>query len=196
MGLNNRVTHKKIQEMFTLKALVASLIGAGMLTATAAWSQEVTSTDATTTNVITVTGVRAAAESAQNIKKNSDEVMDTIVADDIGKFPDTNVAQTLAHVPGIQVFRNSYEVTSVLIDGLPDVATLLNGRDVFTSTGRYISLAENGPRQQGARCKDDKFFHGALLQLWIENKPAHERVGSEMIEPKTNFPIVSPDLSM
>jgi len=142
MGLNNRDTHKKIQEMFTLKALVASLIGAGMLTATAAWSQEVTSTDATTTNVITVTGVRAAAESAQNIKKNSDEVMDTIVADDIGKFPDTNVAQTLAHVPGIQVFRNSYEVTSVLIDGLPDVATLLNGRDVFTSTGRYISLAD------------------------------------------------------
>jgi len=142
MGLKNRCSHQKTQDIFPLKTLVASLIGAGLLSATSAWSQEVAPANAAATTVITVTGVRAAAESAQTIKKNSDEVMDTIVADDIGKFPDTNVAQTLAHVPGIQTFRNSYEVTSVLIDGLPDVATLLNGRDVFTSTGRYISLAD------------------------------------------------------
>jgi TonB-dependent receptor len=126
---------------FTLKACVAFLLGAGLMSAASLWAQEVAaSVDAPT--IVTVTGVRKSAESAAKIKKESDQVMDSIVADDIGKFPDTNVANTLAHVTGVQVLRNGFEVTGITLDGLPDVATLLNGRDVFTSTGRYISLAD------------------------------------------------------
>ncbi len=91
---------------------------------------------------IVITGVRKAAQSAQTIKKNSDLVVDSIVAEDVGKLPDNNVADSLARVTGIQVRRDSGEANSVLIRGLPNVVTLLNGREVFTTTGRYIALAD------------------------------------------------------
>lgn len=92
--------------------------------------------------VIVVTGVRAAVESAQALKKDSDKVSDSIVSDDIGKFPDTNVAAALARVTGVQIRRDSGEANSVLIRGLPGVETLMNGREVYTTTGRYIALAD------------------------------------------------------
>ena len=92
--------------------------------------------------VVVVTGVRRAAQSAQQIKKNSDLVVDSIVAEDVGKLPDNNVADALARVTGIQIRRDSGEANSVLIRGLPNVVTLLNGREVFTTTGRFIALAD------------------------------------------------------
>jgi iron complex outermembrane recepter protein len=91
---------------------------------------------------IVVTGQRQAAQSAQLIKKNNDLVVDSIVAEDVGKLPDNNVADALARVTGIQVRRDSGEANSVLIRGLPNLVTLLNGREVFTTTGRYIALAD------------------------------------------------------
>ncbi len=94
------------------------------------------------TQTIVVTGVRAAVESAQALKRDSDKVSDSIVADDIGKFPDTSVATALARVTGIQIRRDGGDPTSVLIRGLPGVETLLNGREVFTTIGRFISLGD------------------------------------------------------
>jgi TonB-dependent receptor len=91
---------------------------------------------------VTVTGIRAAAETAQMLKRDSDKVSDSIVSDDIGKFPDTNVANALARVTGIQIRRDSGEADVVLIRGLPGVETLINGREVFTTTGRYMALAD------------------------------------------------------
>lgn len=91
---------------------------------------------------VTVNGIRAAAETAQTLKRDSDKVSDSIVADDIGKFPDADVADALARVTGIQIRRDSGEASSVLIRGLPNVETLLNGREVFTTIGRYINLAD------------------------------------------------------
>ena len=91
---------------------------------------------------VVVTGQRQAAMSAQQIKKNNDLVVDSIVAEDVGKLPDNNVADALARVTGIQVRRDSGEANSVLIRGLPNLVTLLNGREVFTTTGRYIALAD------------------------------------------------------
>jgi len=91
---------------------------------------------------VVVTGVRRSAETALSIKKDADKIVDSIVADDIGKFPDAAVADALARVTGVQVRRDSGESTAVLIRGLPQVETLLNGRELFTTTGRYVSLAD------------------------------------------------------
>src|SRR5213075_1416303 len=52
---------------------------------------------------IIVTGQRASLQAARNIKRNSDQVVEAIVADDIGKFPDNTVAAALQRVPGVQV---------------------------------------------------------------------------------------------
>ncbi len=91
---------------------------------------------------IVVTGVRASVKSSLEIKKNSDQFVDSIVAEDIGKLPDNNVIEALQHVTGIQVSRNAAEADQLLIRGLPDIATLLNGREIFTSTGRFVTLQD------------------------------------------------------
>jgi iron complex outermembrane recepter protein len=91
---------------------------------------------------IVVTGVRASVKSALDEKKNSDQVRDSIVAEDIGKLPDNNVIEALQHVTGVQISRNAAEANQLLIRGLPDINTLLNGREIFTSTGRFVSLQD------------------------------------------------------
>jgi iron complex outermembrane receptor protein len=93
-------------------------------------------------NEIVVTGVRASIKSALDDKKDSDQLRDSIVAEDIGKLPDNNVIEALQHVTGIQISRNAAEATQLLIRGLPDIETLLNGREIFTSTGRFITLQD------------------------------------------------------
>ncbi|WP_082543445.1 TonB-dependent receptor [Sphingomonas sp. Leaf339] len=92
---------------------------------------------------IVVTGVRASLSSAQSIKRNAQQIVDSVVAEDIGKLPDNNVVEALQRVPGVQVaprFRG--ESGTVLIRGLPDVVTVINGRNIFSTTGRSLSLAD------------------------------------------------------
>jgi TonB-dependent receptor len=128
-----------------LKSGVAVLAAAGLLSTFPVMAQEASTTPAAAVSeqaTVTVTGVRRAAQSAQKIKKDADNVIDSIVADDIGKFPDTNVAETIARVTGVQVRRDGGEANTVLIRGLPGIATLLNGREMFTTTGRFIQLAD------------------------------------------------------
>jgi iron complex outermembrane receptor protein len=104
---------------------------------------------------IVVTGVRASVVSALNDKKDSDQVRDSIVAEDIGKLPDNNVIEALQHVTGVQISRNAAEATQLLIRGLPDIETLLNGREIFTSNGRFITL-QDIPAELLARVDVDK----------------------------------------
>jgi iron complex outermembrane receptor protein len=91
---------------------------------------------------VIVTGVRASVQSALDAKKNSDQLLESIVAEDIGKLPDNNVIEALQHLTGVQISRNAAEANQLLIRGLPDIATLLNGREIFTSNGRFITLQD------------------------------------------------------
>jgi iron complex outermembrane receptor protein len=91
---------------------------------------------------IVVTGVRGSLASAQAIKRNAVQIVDSIVAEDIGKLPDNTVSDALQRVTGVQVTRGAGEATSVLVRGLPNVATLLNGREAFTGTGRGFALQD------------------------------------------------------
>lgn len=91
---------------------------------------------------IVVTGYRASLGTAQAIKRNSDAILDAIVAQDIGKLPDNTAAESLARVTGVQVNRFSDEVSQVLVRGLPDVATTFNGRDIFTAELRRSQLQD------------------------------------------------------
>lgn len=93
-------------------------------------------------DTVIVTGVRASVQSALDAKKSSDQLQESIVAEDIGKLPDNNVIEALQHVTGVQISRNAAEANQLLIRGLPDIATLVNGREIFTSYGRFISLQD------------------------------------------------------
>lgn len=115
---------------FTLSVSTLALVAA----AGAASAQEI--------ETISSTGVRASVNSALGIKKDATQIIDSIVAEDIGKLPDSTVVESLQHVTGISIIRNNVEPTVVLIRGLPDIQTLINGRAIFTSTGRSLSLPE------------------------------------------------------
>ena len=91
---------------------------------------------------VVVTGIRASVATSLEVKKDASQIVDSIVAEDIGKLPDNNVIEALQHVTGVQVSRNAAEANQLLIRGLPDIATLLNGREMFTSTGRFATLQD------------------------------------------------------
>lgn len=92
---------------------------------------------------VIVTGVRASLQKAIDIKRESLTVMDSIVAEDIGKLPDNNVVESLQRVAGVQVTnRADGEVNTVSIRGLTDVSTTVNGRTIFTASGREVALAD------------------------------------------------------
>ncbi|WNO52424.1 TonB-dependent receptor [Stakelama saccharophila] len=92
-------------------------------------------------NEIVVTGIRRSLERAADIKKNASQVVDAIVAEDIGKFPDPTTSAALQRVPGVQVSVDSNnELGNVLVRGLPDILTTVSGREVFTTTGRSFNL--------------------------------------------------------
>lgn len=97
-------------------------------------TQSVGGTDSTTADAIVVTGVRASLRSAQSIKRNSPQIVDSIVAEDIGKLPDRNIAEALQRISGIQIQRSYGEGSAVAIRGLTQVRTELNGRDIFTAS--------------------------------------------------------------
>lgn len=129
-----------------LKTGVAVLAAAGLLAAFPVLAQEVAAEPAAapldSSAVVNVTGVRKAAQSAQYLKQNAEQVIDSIVADDIGKFPDKNVAEILGRVPGVQIIRDNGEAGQVIIRGLGGIVTTLNGREMFTAAGRSLFLAD------------------------------------------------------
>jgi len=94
---------------------------------------------------VVVTGIRRGIEAAISVKKNSDQIVEAISAEDIGKLPDTTVAESLAHLPGVTAQRDKNGLaTNVNIRGLGSDFNgyLLNGREQ-TSTGdsRAVDLS-------------------------------------------------------
>jgi len=104
--------------------------------ATAATPADVSTADETE---IVVTGLRASLQSAQRIKRDSSQIVDSIVAEDIGKLPDTNISETLARITGVQVDRAAGEAGRVLVRGLPDFTTTYNNREIFTAESRRVA---------------------------------------------------------
>jgi TonB-dependent receptor len=97
------------------------------------------SDQADTGEEIVVTGLRRSLQTSQNIKRNSDQIVDVIVAEDIGKLPDRTVSEALARVPGVTVERAQAEAGDVFVRGLRDPATTYNGREIFTAEARNVA---------------------------------------------------------
>ena len=94
-------------------------------------------------DTVVVKGVRSSVTKAQLIKQNAEQFVDSIVAEDIGKLPDNNVAEALQRISGIQITRTYGEGSSIAIRGLTQVRTELNGRDIFTANdGRGLSFED------------------------------------------------------
>ncbi|MEF2239369.1 TonB-dependent receptor [Xanthomonas arboricola] len=83
-------------------------------------------------DTITVTGYRASLEKSQSVKRSANSIVDAISAEDIGKFPDINAAESLSHLPGISVDRQFGEGEKVSINGTDPALNrvLLNGQTI------------------------------------------------------------------
>ena len=99
---------------------------------------------------IVVTGIRASLQSATNAKRNSVGFGDSIFAEDIGKLPATNLAETLNRIPGVRLNRDiSGEGTQVSIRGLgPSFSkVLLNGTQFAVSSDGGTNGTGGGNRE-------------------------------------------------
>ncbi|MGB8603041.1 MAG: TonB-dependent receptor plug domain-containing protein, partial [Rhizomicrobium sp.] len=96
-----------------------------------------------TMETVVVTGIRASLEKGLEVKRESTQVVESISAEDIGKFPDNNIVEALQRISGVQVTdRAGGEVSTLSIRGMSDIETTWNGRKVFTSNGRYFSVQD------------------------------------------------------
>lgn len=78
-----------------------------------------------------------------DVKFNKQEIVESVSADEISKLPDTNAAEALSRVSGIQVTRDRGEGTGLSLRGLTQVQTTLNGREIFTAgSGRTLEYAD------------------------------------------------------
>jgi TonB-dependent receptor len=101
---------------------------------------------------IVVTGIRQSLRSSQAIKRNSDVVVDSVTAEDIGALPDRSVTEALQRIPGVAIDRFnagsdpdrfSAEGSGVVVRGLSYVRSELNGRDSFSANnGRGLSFGD------------------------------------------------------
>ncbi len=84
---------------------------------------------------IVVTGIRASLERSIAIKRNNSGVVDAISAEDIGKFPDTNLAESLQRITGVSIDRTNGEGSQVTVRGFGGGFNLvtLNGRTMPTA---------------------------------------------------------------
>ncbi|WP_312316373.1 TonB-dependent receptor [Stenotrophomonas sp.] len=158
-----RINQKKTP--VTLLALSIGLALGGT-----ALAQEQTGTAATELDTVTVTGYRASVEKALDIKRGESGVVDAIVAEDIGKFPDLNLAESLQRIPGVVITREAGEGRNISVRGLgPDFTRVrINGMEALTTVG---AGDQSGGTNRG-RGFDFNVFASDLFSQLIVRKTA------------------------
>jgi TonB-dependent receptor len=106
---------------------------------------------------VIVTGIRASLQQSMDIKRTSIGVVDAITAEDMGKFPDTNLAESLQRITGVSIDRNNGEGKNVTVRGFGAGFNLvtLNGRQLpAASVGTITGNADNSGSQGTSRSFD------------------------------------------
>ncbi len=101
--------------------------------------------------VVVVTGIRGSLQRAMNIKKNADGVVDGISAEDLGKYPDTNLADSFQRIPGVSINRVNDEGEQVTVRGFgPGYNSVtLDGRTMPATSIPLIGGDQNGEFSAG-----------------------------------------------
>lgn len=115
---------------------------------------------------IVVTAIQRSIETSQSIKRNSDQIVESIVAEDIGNLPDVTATESLARITGVQVDYANGTAAGTRVRGLPDITTTYNGRELFTGQGRAVAL-QDFPSSSIARLDVYKSGSANLLEPGI-----------------------------
>lgn len=130
---DSTITETKLAKTYLRKTVLAALVGQA-LNPFAAQAQEAPGDDMAK---VVVSGIRASLSSSLTTKRLQDGVVDAVSAEDAGKFPDTNIAESLQRVTGVQIQRNNGEGRYISVRGLgPEFNNVLvNGRTLTSDTG-------------------------------------------------------------
>jgi len=124
------------------KKILAASIAA--ITATSIPAQDVLENqyDPSQIDEVVVTGIRASLQRSMDIKRDSKGVVDGISAEDIGKFPDSNLAESLQRITGVAIERDRGEGSKITVRGFgPDFNIVsFNGRQMPTNGGRSFDF--------------------------------------------------------
>lgn len=131
----------------------AGAIAASLLVASPASAQDAEQPAADEGTEVTVTGFRRAIETAVATKRDSNQIVESVSAEDIGKLPDNSIAEAIARLPGLTAQRLDGRAQVISVRGLsPDfAATLLNGREqVTTGDNRGVEFDQYPSELMGA----------------------------------------------
>ena len=126
-------------------AVKSALVLGLLVSPTMVFAEETTESQANTeeVEVIQVRGIRGSVVKSLNTKRYSNSIVDAVTAEDIGKFPDQNVAESLQRITGVTVSRSNGEGSQITVRGFGPNFNLitLNGRQMpGTGNSRSYSL--------------------------------------------------------
>jgi len=142
-----------------LRALFLCGVSTIALGATGAATAQTAATAAAKTDdstVVVVTGIRGSLQKSMNLKRKADGVVDSINSEDIGKYPDTNLAESVQRIPGVSISRVNGQGEKVTVRGFGPQYNLvtLNGRTMPTAS---VEAVGGDATTDGATGKDRSF---------------------------------------
>ena len=129
----------KYETQFKRQLLASSI---AMVVATSAHSQEEALEVDDSIDEVIVTGIRASLQRSMDIKRDAKGIVDGISAEDIGKFPDTNLAESLQRITGIAIERDRGEGSKITVRGFGPEFNIVtfNSRQMPTNGGRSFDF--------------------------------------------------------
>lgn len=161
-----------MRKTHTSKTLLklALIAGSAIVAPSTAWAQDAAAAPAADegpADEIIVTGFRQSLQAAINLKKNSVAAVDAIVAEDIAKFPDQNLAESLQRIPGISISRDAGEGRAITVRGLSSQFTRVRVNGMET-----IATSVDGASANRDRAFDFNVFASELFSSLVVNKTA------------------------
>ncbi|GGY44968.1 TonB-dependent receptor [Pseudoduganella albidiflava] len=98
---------------------------------------------------VTVTGIRASVRSALSVKENSNSIVEVVSSEDIGKLPDTTIAESLARLPGLAAGLDRGNASQIVARGMGErfIGATLNGRELASSEPNRAVRFEQFPSE-------------------------------------------------
>lgn len=124
-----------------LSATISLLLGAVAMSPVIAQEADVADNAADNVEIIEVSGIRGSLARAQDIKQSSSGIVDAISSEEMGKFPDTNLAESLQRIPGVTISRSNNEGSQITVRGFgPDFNLILLNDRQMPGTGNSRSF--------------------------------------------------------
>ena len=161
------------------KAFAYALCGFVGLFANTGSGQETDTGDSEAIEEIVVVGIRTSLQRAVEIKRGNDGIVDVVIAEDICKLPDENVADALSRVPGVAIRRHRGEGEFISVRGMPPhmVPVTINGRPLVSGRGGEQSLLDSLFNTPGR-----EIAFNVLPSELVGGLEVHKSVSAEQLE--------------